>query len=168
MNTDTDAVQMPPMPSNVSHVMRRIRRCESETAAQLVLEHFAMEYARALLASNSAESADAWVIFGNGEIIEAVIDMPDIENSGPWTPMRRIKSKASPTAPAQSCGDAEQADEAVTDDVFDWLETEVTAISCRYHGDPSYDHDAYWMRDRVVKLIGEARNTFAARAKDSK
>lgn len=114
-----------------------------------------------------------------------------------------------PTAPAQSCGDAEQADEfdkwaaaseeerapgsakrldairwraksasrhlaaeqadeAATDDVFDWLETEVTAISCRYHGDPSYDHDAYWMRDRVVKLIGEARNTFAARAKDSK
>jgi hypothetical protein len=63
---------------------------------------------------------------------------------------------------------SEQADEAVKDDVFDWLETEVTAISCRYHGDPSYDHDAYWMRDRVVKLIGEARNTFAARAKDSK
>jgi hypothetical protein len=72
------------------------------------------------------------------------------------------------TAPAQSCGDAEQADDAVTDDVFGWLETEVTAISCRYHGDPSYDHDAYWMRDRVVKLIGEARNVFAARAKDSK
>jgi hypothetical protein len=72
------------------------------------------------------------------------------------------------TAPAQSCGDAEQADDAVTDDVFGWLETEVTAISCRYHGDPSYDHDAYWMRDRVVKLIGEARNTFAARTKDSK
>lgn len=63
---------------------------------------------------------------------------------------------------------SEQADEAVTADVFDWLETEVTAISCRYHGDPSYDHDAYWMRDRVVKLIGEARNVFAARAKDSK
>jgi hypothetical protein len=58
---------------------------------------------------------------------------------------------------------AEQADEAVTVDIFYWLETEVTAISCRYHGDPSYDHDAYWMRDRVVKLIGEARNVFAAR-----
>ena len=70
---------------------------------------------------------------------------------------------AGPIAPAQPCGEdaAEQADEAVTDDVFDWLETEVTAISCRYHGDPSYDHDAYWMRDRVVKLIGEARNVFA-------
>jgi hypothetical protein len=72
------------------------------------------------------------------------------------------------TAPAQSCGDAEQADDAVTDDVFGWLETEVTAISCRYHGDPSYDHDAYWMRDRVVKLIGEARNVFAARAEEIK
>lgn len=72
------------------------------------------------------------------------------------------------TAPAQSCGDAEQADGAVTVDIFDWLETEVTAISCRYHGDPCYDHDAYWMRDRVVKLIGKARNVFAVRAKDSK
>jgi len=72
-------------------------------------------------------------------------------------------------APAKSCGDAEQADEAVTDDVFGWLETEVTAISCRYHGDPSYDHDAYWMRDRVVKLIGEARNLFveAMRGEDA-
>jgi hypothetical protein len=63
---------------------------------------------------------------------------------------------------------AEQAAEAATVDIFDRLETEVTAISCRYHGDPCHDHDAYWMRDRVVKLIEKARNVFAARAKDSK
>lgn len=53
-----------------------------------------------------------------------------------------------------------QSGEAVK--VLDWLETEVTAISCRYHGDPSYDHDAYWMRDRVVKLLADARKVFAA------
>ncbi|MFM0503896.1 hypothetical protein [Paraburkholderia caffeinilytica] len=49
-----------------------------------------------------------------------------------------------------------------SENVLDWLETEVTAVSCRYHGDPSYDHDAYWMRDRVVKLIGDARKAFPA------
>jgi hypothetical protein len=74
MNTDTDAVQMPPMPSNISHVMRRIRRCEGETAAQLVLEHFAMEYARAALV-HTAEQADAvrvgWT--GHGEADNAII-----------------------------------------------------------------------------------------------
>jgi hypothetical protein len=57
-----------------------------------------------------------------------------------------------PSQPAQSGGPVE---------VLDWLETEVTAISCRYHGDPSYDHDAYWMRDRVVKLTADARKAFA-------
>jgi hypothetical protein len=45
-------------------------------------------------------------------------------------------------------------------DVFEWLETELSAISCRYHGDPSYDHDAYWMKDRVMKLIADARKAF--------
>jgi hypothetical protein len=48
------AEAVPPMPSNASHVTRRIRRCESEAAAQLVLEQFAMEYARAALAAASA------------------------------------------------------------------------------------------------------------------
>jgi hypothetical protein len=44
--------------------------------------------------------------------------------------------------------------------VFEWLETEVTAIDCWYRGDPSYEHDAHWMKDKVLKLIGEAREAF--------
>lgn len=36
--------ELPPLPSNVAHVTRRIRRCEGEAAAQVVLEHFAREY----------------------------------------------------------------------------------------------------------------------------
>ena len=47
-------------------------------------------------------------------------------------------------------------------EALDWLETELSAISCRYHGDPSYDHDAYWMRGRVEKLLEEARKLFTA------
>jgi hypothetical protein len=38
--------ELPVLPSNVVHVTRRIRRCESDTPAQVVLEHFAIEYAR--------------------------------------------------------------------------------------------------------------------------
>jgi hypothetical protein len=50
---------LPDMPLNVQHVMRRIRRCENETAAQVVLEHFAREYARAALATTEAPMTDA-------------------------------------------------------------------------------------------------------------
>jgi hypothetical protein len=38
--------ELPDLPSNVVQVTRRIRRCESDTPAQVVLEHFAIEYAR--------------------------------------------------------------------------------------------------------------------------
>lgn len=41
---------LPPMPTNVAHVMRRIRRCETEAAAQVVLEHFAIQYAMTAIA----------------------------------------------------------------------------------------------------------------------
>lgn len=127
-----------------------------------------LRFARALLASKAAVP-EGWKLVPatlTGGMVDAYRTYwAHTQNIyGAWSAMLA----ASPTAPAQLCGDAEQADEAVTADVFDWLETEVTAISCRYHGDPSYDHDAYWMRDRVVKLIEEARNAFAARAKDSK
>ena len=47
-------------------------------------------------------------------------------------------------------------------EVFDYLEEELSAITCRHHGDPSYDHDAYWMKDRVQKLIAEARGIFTS------
>lgn len=50
--------ELPPMLSNVAHVTRRIRRCESDTPAQLVLEHFARGYARAALAAPVAAQAD--------------------------------------------------------------------------------------------------------------
>ncbi len=45
---------------------------------------------------------------------------------------------------------------------WDWLEGEVGAISCRYQGDPKYDHDAYWFKDKVQTLIAKGR---ALRAK---
>lgn len=43
--------ELPEMLSNALQVTRRIRRCEGETAAQVVLEHFATEYAKRALAA---------------------------------------------------------------------------------------------------------------------
>jgi len=57
--------------------------------------------------------------------------------------------------------------EAITNSdatVFDWLETELTAISCWHHGSPSYEHDANWMKDCALKLIAEARKIFAGQS----
>lgn len=42
--------ELPPYPSNISHVTRRIRACEGETAAQIVLEYAMREYASAAIA----------------------------------------------------------------------------------------------------------------------
>ncbi|MBN3832925.1 hypothetical protein [Burkholderia sp. Ac-20344] len=44
---------------------------------------------------------------------------------------------------------------------FDWLETEISAVDCWYRGDPSYEHDAYWMKERALKLVQEAKAIFA-------
>lgn len=40
-----EAVELPPVPANVSHVTRRVRACEGEVPAQLVLEHAMRTYA---------------------------------------------------------------------------------------------------------------------------
>lgn len=67
---------------------------------------------------------------------------------------------AAPAAPGVSTVEDAQDE----NDVLSWLEVEIGALNCRYHGDPSYDHDAYWMRDRVLRLIEDARKAFCAPA----
>ena len=57
---------------------------------------------------------------------------------------------------------AAKAAKAAKAELFTYLRTELEAIPCRYQGSPSYDHDAYWMRDRVHKLITEAEGAFSA------
>ncbi|QMV33108.1 hypothetical protein KMC49_gp40 [Ralstonia phage Firinga] len=71
-------------------------------------------------------------------------------------------SPSSENNPCAVCGRAATVGEAsvADDDVFTWLETEISAVDCRYRGDPSYDHDAYWMRERVLKLVKEAKDVF--------
>lgn len=49
-------------------------------------------------------------------------------------------------------------------DIFDWLETELSAIDCWYRGDPSYEHDAYWFKDKALALVKQARVAFPIRS----
>ncbi|EIC3155971.1 hypothetical protein K9015_003290 [Salmonella enterica] len=47
-------------------------------------------------------------------------------------------------------------------DVIEWLDAEITAIDTMYRGDPSYEHDAYWMKSNVLDVVELARKAFAA------
>ncbi len=41
-------------------------------------------------------------------------------------------------------------------ELLEALVEDVSAIPCRYRGDPSYDHDAFWMKEQVLKRLNEA------------
>ncbi|ENF6041719.1 eae-like domain protein [Citrobacter amalonaticus] len=46
-------------------------------------------------------------------------------------------------------------------EVIEWLDAEITAIDTMYRGDPSYEHDAYWMKSNVLDVVELARKAFA-------
>ncbi|EBU7767852.1 hypothetical protein DK750_24080 [Salmonella enterica subsp. enterica serovar Rovaniemi] len=50
----------------------------------------------------------------------------------------------------------------VRSEVIEWLDAEISAIDPVYRGDPSYEHDAYWMKGKVRDLIQKSRESFAA------
>jgi hypothetical protein len=54
---------------------------------------------------------------------------------------------AAPKAPQQVSNTPQD------DPLSGWLVTEISAIDCEYRGDPSYTHDAYWMREEVIGFI---------------
>ncbi|EAZ5303126.1 hypothetical protein CBH90_15350 [Salmonella enterica] len=47
-------------------------------------------------------------------------------------------------------------------EITEWLDAEISAIDPVYRGDPSYEHDAYWMKGKVRDLIQKSRESFAA------
>lgn len=49
-------------------------------------------------------------------------------------------------------------------EVIEWLDAEITAIDTMYRGDPSYEHDAYWMKSNVLDVVELARKAFAAQS----
>jgi hypothetical protein len=59
--------------------------------------------------------------------------------------LRRLNSKADVQEPVNF--------ESIIDDIL--------AIDCRYRGDPSYDQDAYWMKDEVIQTIRRHASFYA-------
>lgn len=79
--------------------------------------------------------------------------------------MDRIYSEVIPDAipetPATDAFLAEVRSQAQSE-VIEWLDAEITAIDTMYRGDPSYEHDAYWMKSEVLDVVELARKAFAA------
>lgn len=51
-------------------------------------------------------------------------------------------------------------------EVIEWLDAEITAIDTMYRGDPSYEHDAYWMKSEVLDVVELARKAFPAQLRE--
>lgn len=47
-------------------------------------------------------------------------------------------------------------------EVIEWVDAEITAIDTMYRGDPSYEHDAYWMKSNVLDVVELARKAFVS------
>lgn len=45
-----------------------------------------------------------------------------------------------------------------TRDWWDCLISDISAIDCMYRGSPTYAHDAYWMREHVVRMLEQRRD----------
>lgn len=86
------------------------------------------------------------------------IQVPTVETD---PALETIRIAVSPQEPTQAT-DAFLAE--VRAEVIEWLETEISAIDTIYRGDPSYEHDAYWMKNEVLDVVESARNAFAAQS----
>lgn len=53
-------------------------------------------------------------------------------------------------------------------EIIEWLDTELSAIDSVYRGDPSYTHDAYWMKCEVQDLLESARKAFCGQLREGK
>ncbi|EDW6358887.1 hypothetical protein YN28_001614 [Salmonella enterica subsp. enterica] len=49
----------------------------------------------------------------------------------------------------------------VRSEVIEWLDAEISAIDPVYRGDPSYEHDACWMKNEVRDLVESAKKVFS-------
>nr|WP_281081220.1 hypothetical protein [Klebsiella quasivariicola] len=73
--------------------------------------------------------------------------------------INRIKTPSTSAYLAELCSEAQS-------EVVEWLDAEITAIDTMYRGDPSYEHDAYWMKSKVLGVVELARKAFTAQLRE--
>ena len=123
----------------------------AENLAAAGLDHPAVDDAVIKLTNGAKGEPVAWV---NGDDLVSDEQVKWYAKNYPRTPGMYANYTLLYTHPAGG----------VVDEALEWLDTEVSGTSTRYHGDPSYDHDAYWMKEKVIGLIRECRTIFAAQA----
>ena len=69
-------------------------------------------------------------------------DWPEYEPTWKAIEVRMTGAQPAPSVPDEP-----------SSDWFDCLIADISSIPSRYHGDPSYDHDAYWMREEVIRML---------------
>lgn len=92
---------------------------------------------------------------------EAAFITDDHYEQCPAEVQKMIRSLAVLQIPAYDAFLAEVRAQAQSE-VIEWLDAEITAIDTMYRGDPSYEHDAYWMKSNVLDVVELARKAFAA------
>ncbi|MGS3469173.1 hNH endonuclease [Citrobacter farmeri] len=88
------------------------------------------------------------------------IQVPTVETD-PALETIRVAVSPQEQTPATDAFLAEVRAQAQSE-VIEWLDAEITAIDTMYRGDPSYEHDAYWMKSEVLDAVELARKAFAA------
>lgn len=124
----------------------KLAKAYQQLAAENVAIRETIEAVRGV-ADNSSGIA-GWHL--NGEIAQWSEILPEIDD---------IETPATDRIVAGIKADAQS-------EVIEWLDAEITALDTMYRGDPSYEHDAYWMKSEVLGVVELARNAFVAQLRE--
>lgn len=131
---------------------------------KLAAENAGLKASREVLSKNALETCNEIYCAGyrNTALHDGLMESTGNRNKYP-NPIRTLvdEAKRSVETPGTDAFLAEVRAQAQSE-VIEWLDAEITAIDTMYRGDPSYEHDAYWMKSNVLDVVELARKAFAA------
>lgn len=124
------------------------------------------DWVKQLAAENAALKAtndDRRMFIMNGVQL-GYIKVPTVETDPALETIRIAVSLQDPTPATDRIVAGIKAD--AQSEIIEWLDAEITAIDTMYRGDPSYEHDAYWMKSEVLDVVELARKAFSAQMRE--
>ena len=123
-------------------------------------DNWLIEFSRRLVAELAKQEPVTWLsrCFENGDVAADYKNSPATEF---WSASFPVYLHPIPTP--EDVRDAEPSE-----DWFNCLIDDIDAIDCRYRGDPSYDHDAYWMRNEIIRMLKNRRDAAMTAAQEGK